>query len=105
MTISDYIYIEVVRKVVLEVFLEVVLQVVLQGILQVVLQIVLQAESEKPSNLPRNHLQQTQTFFTIAVIFKQKKYDFVRQNKKRGAKIFLLTSKFLTKKVLAIKIC
>ena len=88
MTISDYIYIEVFRKVVLEVVLEVVLQVVLQGILQVVLQIVLQAESEKPSNLPRNHLQQTQTFFTIAVIFKQKKYDFVRQNKKKRSKNF-----------------
>ena len=85
MTISDYIYIEVVRKVVLEVFLEVVLQVVLQGNLQVVLQIVLQAESEKPSNLPRNHLQQTQTFLTIAVIFGQNRHDIDFRSKKGRA--------------------
>ena len=39
-------------------------------------------ESEKRSNLPRNHLQHTQTFLTIAIIFKQKRHDLVRRNKK-----------------------
>ena len=46
----------------------------------------LSPESEKQSNLPRNHLKQTQTFLTIAVIF-GKKYPLFypsKQKKRRG---------------------
>ena len=51
-----------------------------KGILKnapIVYQWSLRAESEKWSNLPRNRLQQIQTFLTITVIFGQNTHDFL----------------------------
>ena len=42
------------------------------------------AESEKWPDLPRNRFQQTQTFLTIAVNFRQNRQVFDRQNQKGG---------------------
>ena len=42
------------------------------------------SESEKRSNLPRNRLQHTYTFLTIAVNFGQNRHDFYCRNQKGG---------------------